>query len=142
MGRTKDRVAAGETALSLFSGQLGGAARWLSIAQYGLNPDVLPNLARIAIGRRTIPGVPVTNAGPSPSNTSSRPMHDALVKALSGMLDSFGGYSIPEVDAAITAMQDLGLDRWSMQSQMERSAINANVPLPVSDVGNAGGSGK
>jgi hypothetical protein len=53
--------------------------------------------------------------------------HDALVKALAGLLDTFGGYPIPECDAAITVMQSLGLDRWSMQSSMEKSSINANV---------------
>lgn len=57
---------------------------------------------------------------------------DALAKALAGMLDSFGGYSTRECDAAITVMQNLGLDRWSMQASMETSAINASVtPGPV-----------
>lgn len=61
--------------------------------------------------------------------------YGVLVTALSGMLDIFGGYSIPECDAAIAAMQALGLDRWSMQSSMEKSAINANVNagLPTAD---------
>lgn len=57
-----------------------------------------------------------------------RAQRDALVKALAAMLDTFGGYSgVPACDEAITAMQALGLDRWSMQASMEKSAINANV---------------
>lgn len=45
-----------------------------------------------------------------------------LIRALAGMLDSFGGYVTPEVDAAITAMQKCGIDRWSMDAQMK--AVN------------------
>lgn len=41
-----------------------------------------------------------------------------LKQAIAGLLDTFGGYNCPEVDAAITAMQKVGEDRWSMQSQM------------------------
>lgn len=47
---------------------------------------------------------------------------ERLHAALAGMLDAFGGYVIPEVDTAIAAMQVAGLDRWSMQSQMEAEA--------------------
>ena len=43
---------------------------------------------------------------------------DQLSDALAGMLDAFGGYVCPEVDAAITSMQRLGRDRWSMDAQM------------------------
>jgi len=43
-------------------------------------------------------------------------------EALAGMLDSFGGYMTPEVDAAISVMQAAGKDRWSMVAQMESSA--------------------
>jgi hypothetical protein len=53
---------------------------------------------------------------------------EALVNVIAGVLDAFGGYATPEMDAAITVMQQLGLDRWSMQSSMERSSINVNVP--------------
>jgi hypothetical protein len=59
--------------------------------------------------------------------------HASMVKALSDVLDAFGGYATPEMDAAITAMQALGLDRWSMQASMEKSEINANVD--AGDVG-------
>lgn len=62
----------------------------------------------------------------------------ALVKALAAMLDTFGGYSgVPACDEAIFAMQELGLDRWSMQSQMERSEINAYVQQSDGAVGGA-----
>lgn len=53
-----------------------------------------------------------------------------LVKVIADILDCWSGYATPEMDAAITAMQSLGLDRWSMQASMEKSAINANVALP------------
>jgi len=50
--------------------------------------------------------------------------HEALVNVLTMMLDQFGGYcGAPGCDEAITVMQTLGLDRWSMQSQMD-----ANLP--------------
>ena len=42
-----------------------------------------------------------------------------LKDALAAMLDFWGGYECPEVDAAIAVMQELGEDRWSMQAQME-----------------------
>lgn len=42
-----------------------------------------------------------------------------LKQALAAMLDLWGGYECPEVDAAITVMQSLGEDRWSMQAQMD-----------------------
>lgn len=48
---------------------------------------------------------------------------ERLQAALAGMLDSFGGYCTKVVDAAIAAMQVASLDRWSMQSQMERFEI-------------------
>lgn len=44
---------------------------------------------------------------------------DRQREALAGMLDNFGGYCCPEVDTAITVMQEAGIDRWSMQSQIE-----------------------
>lgn len=46
-----------------------------------------------------------------------------LVEALAGLLAAFGGYCIPEVDAAILAMQKIGKDRWSMQAQMDKAAL-------------------
>lgn len=42
-----------------------------------------------------------------------------LKDALAAMLDFWGGYECPEVDAAIAVMQEIGEDRWSMQAQME-----------------------
>lgn len=42
-----------------------------------------------------------------------------LKEALAAMLDFWGGYECPEVDAAIAVMQEIGEDRWSMQAQME-----------------------
>lgn len=39
--------------------------------------------------------------------------------AITGLLDQFGGYVCPEIDAAITVMQKIGADRWSMQAQIE-----------------------
>lgn len=42
-----------------------------------------------------------------------------LKDALTAMLDYWGGYECPEVDAAIAVMQELGEDRWSMEAQME-----------------------
>ncbi len=42
-----------------------------------------------------------------------------LEEGLAGMLDNFVGYCCPEVDAAISVMQKVGVDRWSMQAQME-----------------------
>ncbi|WEJ60189.1 hypothetical protein [Devosia sp. FJ2-5-3] len=42
-----------------------------------------------------------------------------LKDALAAMLDFWGGYECPEVDAAIAVMQELGEDRWSMQAQMD-----------------------
>lgn len=47
---------------------------------------------------------------------------DRLHAALAGMLDAFGGYCTKEVDAAISAMQIAGLDRWSMQAQIDRDS--------------------
>jgi hypothetical protein len=44
-----------------------------------------------------------------------------LKEALAAMLDFWGGYECPEVDAAIAVMQEIGEDRWSMQAQMEAS---------------------
>jgi hypothetical protein len=44
-----------------------------------------------------------------------------LADALAGVLDLFGGYCCPEIDAAILAMQEAGYDRWSMQAQIEES---------------------
>jgi len=48
-----------------------------------------------------------------------------LGDALAGMLDAFGGYMLPEVDAGITAMQSIGVDRWSANAQMKTSALAA-----------------
>jgi hypothetical protein len=42
-----------------------------------------------------------------------------LKDALAAMLDYWGGYECPEVDAAIAVMQEIGEDRWSMQAQMD-----------------------
>ena len=57
---------------------------------------------------------------------------EPVVKSLAGMLDTFGGYQCPEVDAAITAMQGACIDRWSMQAQMEARAVPAGwVLVPV-----------
>lgn len=39
--------------------------------------------------------------------------------SLAAMLENFGGYNTPEVDAAIAHMQSVGLDVWSMQRVME-----------------------
>lgn len=47
-----------------------------------------------------------------------------LKDALAAMLDFWGGYECPEVDAAIAVMQELGEDRWSMQAQMEAEAAS------------------
>lgn len=44
---------------------------------------------------------------------------DRQREALAGMLDNFCGYCCPEVDTAITVMQEAGIDRWSMKSQIE-----------------------
>lgn len=45
-----------------------------------------------------------------------------LKDALAAMLDFWGGYECPEVDAAITVMQEIGEDRWSMQARVETEA--------------------
>lgn len=42
-----------------------------------------------------------------------------LEEGVAGMLDIFVGYCCPEVDAAISVMQKVGVDRWSMKAQME-----------------------
>lgn len=42
-----------------------------------------------------------------------------LSGALAGMLDVWSGYPTPECDAAITAMQYIGIDRWSAQAALE-----------------------
>lgn len=49
--------------------------------------------------------------------------NEELRKALEGMLDMFIGYSCPQLDAAITAMQRIGRDRWSMVYQMKASVF-------------------
>lgn len=49
-------------------------------------------------------------AAPQPTPSGEE---GALAIALAGMLDSFGGYSTPEVDRAISAMQAVGVDRWA-----------------------------
>lgn len=59
-----------------------------------------------------------TLQGKAGTEGQSEPLAAAL-DALAGMLDSFGGYVTPEVDAAITVMQAHGRDRWSMQAQMD-----------------------
>jgi len=50
---------------------------------------------------------------------NAAPQAQALADALAGMLDAFGGYVCPEVDDAISAMQAIGRDRWSMDAQMK-----------------------
>ena len=45
-----------------------------------------------------------------------------LKDALAAMLDFWGGYECPEVDAAIAVMQEIGEDRWSMQAQIDAAA--------------------
>jgi hypothetical protein len=49
---------------------------------------------------------------------NAAPHTEALADALAGMLDAFGGYFCSEVDAAISAMEAIGRDRWSMDAQM------------------------
>ena len=41
-----------------------------------------------------------------------------LSNALAGMLDVWSGYPMPECDAAISAMQLVGIDRWSAQAAL------------------------
>ncbi len=53
---------------------------------------------------------------------NAAPHTEALADALAGMLDAFGGYVCPEVDDAISAMQAIGRDRWSMNAQMQMEA--------------------
>lgn len=48
-----------------------------------------------------------------------------LKGALAAMLDYWGGYECPEVDAAIAVMQEIGEDRWSMQAQMDAAKAGA-----------------
>jgi hypothetical protein len=50
-----------------------------------------------------------------------------LKAALAAMLDFWGGYECPQVDAAIAVMQELGEDRWSMQAQMDASKIDGQT---------------
>lgn len=45
---------------------------------------------------------------------------EKLTDALAAMLDAWSGYPTPECDAAIAAMQSLGIDRWSAQSSIEK----------------------
>ncbi len=57
-----------------------------------------------------------------------------LAEALAGMLDVWSGYSMPETDAAILAMQEAGYDRWSMQASIdvdnrEAAALARTNPL-------------
>jgi hypothetical protein len=47
----------------------------------------------------------------------------AIRNALGGMLDAFGGYQCSEVDAAIGAMQAIGVDQWSMQRSMDEQQL-------------------
>lgn len=82
-------------------------------------------------------GYPIADARINPSgNWSTGPYADegeanarliaaspTMKDALAGLLDLFGGYNCPEVDAAIAVMQEIGEDRWSMQARMD--AINA-----------------
>ncbi len=42
-----------------------------------------------------------------------------LSGALAGMLDIWSGYPTPECDAAISAMQYIGVDRWSARAALE-----------------------
>lgn len=56
---------------------------------------------------------------------NAAPRTEALANALAGMLDAFGGYVCPEVDDAISAMQKIGRDRWSMDAQMKAEAGDA-----------------
>ena len=69
-----------------------------------------------------------------------------LSAALAGMLDEFGGYVIPAVDAAITAMQNLGKDRWSLQAHFaqgiearsaETAGLDPKGESPVAREGDA-----
>lgn len=60
---------------------------------------------------------------------ASRNYH-SLKDALARMLDSFGGYVTPEVDAAISAMQAIGVDRWSMQAQIDARDAALSPPPP------------
>lgn len=48
--------------------------------------------------------------------------------AIEGLLDAFGGYVCPEVDAGIAVMQEIGVDRWSMQARLEATAEKAAEP--------------
>lgn len=50
--------------------------------------------------------------------TAANERADRAENALALMLDDFGGYECPAVDAGINAMEIAGKDRWSMDAQM------------------------
>lgn len=54
-----------------------------------------------------------------------------LSGALAGMLDAWSGYPTPECDAAISAMQYIGIDRWSAQAAIK---IIENQGVPKDEV--------
>jgi hypothetical protein len=50
-----------------------------------------------------------------------------LSGALAGMLDVWSGYQITECDAAIMAMQFIGIDRWSAQAALEADTTSDDL---------------
>lgn len=69
---------------------------------------------------------------------------DRLARALAGMLDLFGGYETAENDAAISAMQAYGVDRWSMVADMGQGGLPRDFPaaIPSPDPGGSVGRGE
>jgi hypothetical protein len=78
----------------------------------------------------TVPEIGTYNTDPSRGSDDGRVLQlkanarliaaaPKLKDALAAMLDFWGGYECPEVDAAIAVMQEIGEDRWSMQAQMD-----------------------